>query len=213
MVFFSSFPAGSDNKESACNAGDLGSIPGLGRSPGGGHGSSLQYSCLENPHGQRSLAGYSPWGCKESDMTERLSPVQHNKFFSSITECHNGYCHSKSILKVFFWKHVQLYLAQCFPNLFACQSCVGMMCAFVCVHTYLCVCLCVFVWLNICLMELVFMKCIDTLLGYAASQQISEMRVRGNSWIADCWDNSKCKVYQLQSNISILADGAKELGT
>ena len=44
--------------ESACNVGDLGMIPGLGRSPGGGgHGNLLQYSCLENPHGQRSLAG------------------------------------------------------------------------------------------------------------------------------------------------------------
>ena len=45
------FPGGSDGKESACTVGDLGSIPGLGRSPGGGHGSPLQYSCLENPHG------------------------------------------------------------------------------------------------------------------------------------------------------------------
>ena len=53
--------------------GDPGSIPGSGRSPGGGHGNPLQYSCLENPHGQRSLAGYSPWGCKGSDMTEQLS--------------------------------------------------------------------------------------------------------------------------------------------
>ena len=67
------FPGGSDDKESACNAGDLGSIPGLGRSPGGGHGNLLQYSCLENPHGQRSLVGYSSWGHKESDTTERLS--------------------------------------------------------------------------------------------------------------------------------------------
>ena len=50
-----------------------GSIPGLGRSPGGWHGNPLQYSCLENPHGQRSPEGYNPWGCKESDMTERLS--------------------------------------------------------------------------------------------------------------------------------------------
>ena len=41
-------PGGSDSKESACNVGDLGSIPGLGRSPGGGHGNPLQYSCLEN---------------------------------------------------------------------------------------------------------------------------------------------------------------------
>ena len=66
------FPHSSAGKESACNAGDLGSIPGLGRSPGGVHSSPLQYSCLENPHGQKSLAGYSPWRCKESDMTERL---------------------------------------------------------------------------------------------------------------------------------------------
>ena len=64
------FPGGSDSKESTCSAGDLGSIPGLGRSPGGGHGNPLQYSCLENPHGQRILAGYSLWSCKESDMTD-----------------------------------------------------------------------------------------------------------------------------------------------
>ena len=50
------------SKESACNAGDLGSIPGSGRSPAKGNGNPLQYSCLENPHGQRSLVGYSPWG-------------------------------------------------------------------------------------------------------------------------------------------------------
>ena len=60
-------------KESAGKAGDEGSIPGSGRSPGGGHGNPLQYSCLENPHGQRSLAGYSTRGRKESDMTERLT--------------------------------------------------------------------------------------------------------------------------------------------
>ena len=67
---------GSDSKESACHARDLGSVPGLGRSPGGGHGNPLQYSRLENPHGQRSLVGYSPWGHKESDTTEWLS-TQH----------------------------------------------------------------------------------------------------------------------------------------
>jgi len=55
------FPDGSDSKESDYNAGDLGLIPGLGRSPRGGHGNQLQYSCLENPQGQRSLAGYCPW--------------------------------------------------------------------------------------------------------------------------------------------------------
>ena len=72
----SGFPGGSDGKESACNAGDLGSISGLGRSPGGRHGNPLQYSCLENLHGQRSLAGYSLWGCKQLDMTEQLSMVE-----------------------------------------------------------------------------------------------------------------------------------------
>ena len=54
------FLVGSDSKESACNVGDLGLISGLGRSPGGGHSNPLQYSCLENPHGQRSLVGCSP---------------------------------------------------------------------------------------------------------------------------------------------------------
>ena len=58
----------------SCNAGDPGSVPGSGRYPGGGkHGNPLQYSCLENSHRQRSLAGYSPWGGKEPDMTKRLS--------------------------------------------------------------------------------------------------------------------------------------------
>ena len=51
----SGFPGGSDGKESACNVEDLGLIPGLGRSPGGGHGNLFLYSCLENVHGQRSL--------------------------------------------------------------------------------------------------------------------------------------------------------------
>ena len=60
------FPGGSDSEESACSVGDLDLIPGLGRSPGGGHGNPLQYFCLENPHGQRSLVGYSPWCCREA---------------------------------------------------------------------------------------------------------------------------------------------------
>ena len=64
---------GLSSKESTCNAGttgDMGSIPGWGRSLGGGQGNPLQYSCLENPHAQRTLVGYSPWGRKESDTTE-----------------------------------------------------------------------------------------------------------------------------------------------
>ena len=51
----------------------MGLIPESGRSPGGGHGSPLQYPCLEDPHGQRSLAGHSPWGHIESHMTEVIS--------------------------------------------------------------------------------------------------------------------------------------------
>ena len=70
---FLGFPGGSDGQESACNVGDLGLNSRLGRSSGGGHGNPLQYSCLENPHGQKSLVGYSPWGHKKLDMTEWLS--------------------------------------------------------------------------------------------------------------------------------------------
>ena len=62
-------PRVSDGQESARGVGDLGSIPGLRRSSGEGNSNPLQYSCLENPHGQRSLGGYSPWGRKESDTT------------------------------------------------------------------------------------------------------------------------------------------------
>ena len=64
------FSGRSDGEESTCDVGDLGLIPGLGRSPGGAHGNPLQYSCLENPHGQRSLVSYSPWRYKKSDPTE-----------------------------------------------------------------------------------------------------------------------------------------------
>ena len=70
---FLGFPGGSEGKESTCNAGDLGSIPALGRSNGVGHDNPVQYACLENLHGQRSLVGYSSWAHKELDMTERLS--------------------------------------------------------------------------------------------------------------------------------------------
>ena len=69
---FGDFPGGSDSKESACNVGDLGLIPGLERSPEEGNGYQLQYSCLENPHGQKRLAGYSLCDHKASDRTEQL---------------------------------------------------------------------------------------------------------------------------------------------
>ena len=63
-----SFPCGSDGKESGCNAGDLSSIPGLGRYPGEGNGYPLQYSCLENSMDRGACHGF-----KEVDTTEQLS--------------------------------------------------------------------------------------------------------------------------------------------
>ena len=74
--------------ESACSAGDLGLIPGLGRSPGGGdqlgvYGNSLQYSCLENSMDRGAWQTDSPWGCKELDTTERL----HFLSFFSVQWC------------------------------------------------------------------------------------------------------------------------------
>ena len=60
-------PGGLVSKESSCSAGYLGSIPGLGRSPGEGNGNTLQYSCLKKTHVWRILAGYK--GPKESGMT------------------------------------------------------------------------------------------------------------------------------------------------
>ena len=68
---YMSFPVGSDGKESTCNAGDtgdVGSIPGLGRSSGGGHGNSLQHSCLENPADRGAWQDMKSH--KESDTTE-----------------------------------------------------------------------------------------------------------------------------------------------
>ena len=64
------FSGGSDDKESAYNAGDLGLIPGLERSPAEGNSYTTPVFLLREFHGQRNLAGYSPWGHKESDMTE-----------------------------------------------------------------------------------------------------------------------------------------------
>ena len=66
-------PSGSDGKESICNEGDMGSIPGLGRDPGGGNGHPLQYSGLENSMNRGAWqAACSPWVCKESELGAQL---------------------------------------------------------------------------------------------------------------------------------------------
>ena len=66
------FPGSSNGKESVCDAEDMGWIPGLGRSPGEENGNPLRYSCLENSM-DRVAWRASPWGGKESDMTEQLT--------------------------------------------------------------------------------------------------------------------------------------------
>ena len=105
LILLLGFPGGSVSKESACNAGDLGSIPGLGSSAGEGHGNPLQYSCWENPHGQRSLAGFSPRGRRESDKSERLSIAQ--SFFYYWTLFLSQFFTITSNLQ---WKTVYFYL-------------------------------------------------------------------------------------------------------
>ena len=74
------YPGGADGKESACNAGDPGSIPGLRRSPGGGHGKPTPVLLPGEFHGQRILAGCSPWGHTELDTTEAAKQQHHLQF-------------------------------------------------------------------------------------------------------------------------------------
>ena len=84
------FPGGVSGNPPAIPAGDVrdtDSIPGSGKSPGEGN-DNLQYSCLENPHGQRSLEGYSPWGRKELDRTERLLLSQTHAIVFRIARKH-----------------------------------------------------------------------------------------------------------------------------
>ena len=69
------FTGGSVSKESACNTGDLGLIPGLGRSPREVNGNPLQYSCLENHVDRRAWQAASPWDSKELGMTWLLNNI------------------------------------------------------------------------------------------------------------------------------------------
>ena len=81
------FPGGSDGKVSACNAGDLGSIPGLGKVPRERNGNPFPVLLPGKFHGWRSLVGYSPWGCKELDTTEQLH------WFTGVYTCKCIYSH------------------------------------------------------------------------------------------------------------------------
>ena len=92
-------PGGSDRKESVCNAADLGSIPGSGRFPWRREWLPTPVFLPGESYGQRSLAGYSPWGCKESDRTECLTLSStsfksiHSMSFRSEVLLTTGYKH------------------------------------------------------------------------------------------------------------------------
>ena len=91
------------NKGSSFNAGEMGDtglIPGSGRSPGGGQGNPLQYSCLENPMDRGACGSYSPGGCKESDMTEVAEHACTHLMSDSLQGYSNSY-------------HIHVYLCTC----------------------------------------------------------------------------------------------------
>ena len=106
------FPGGSDGKASAYNVGDPGLIPGWGRSSGEGNGNPLQYSPFPGKSHGRSLVGPSPWGHKESDMTERLDFTLSKltiMSYDSITIEFISFCFS--LLLIFFLsKHLYHFL-------------------------------------------------------------------------------------------------------
>ena len=79
VIYFVDFPGGSDGKASAYSAGELDSIPGSGRSSGVGKWHPTPVLLPGKSHGQRSIVGYSPWGCKESHTTERLHFIYFTK--------------------------------------------------------------------------------------------------------------------------------------
>ena len=108
LLFLSKvFPSGSDGKESTCNAGDLGSIPGLGRCPGEGNSYPLQYSCLENSM-DRGAWQAIVCGVTESDMTEWLSTAH-----ILVQKCHHlwpGTQHLTTDLPLSFSAHLSNYI-------------------------------------------------------------------------------------------------------
>ena len=91
------FPGGSDGKESACNAGDLGSIPGSGRSPGGGHGNHSGILAWRIPWTEEP-GGYNPWGHKQSDLTEHM----HTRYRATSPHSVKSW---EMQLEKYFWKY------------------------------------------------------------------------------------------------------------
>ena len=89
LIRINGLPRWLSGKESTCSARDMGLIPGQGGSPGVENGNTLQQSCLENTKDREGMAGYSPWGPKESDMTEQVH-TQISQFpllFSQLINC------------------------------------------------------------------------------------------------------------------------------
>ena len=109
---FLGFPGGSDGKESACNVGDLGSTPGLGRSPGGVHGNPLQNSCLENPPWSEELGGLQSMGSQR---------VQHD-WVTKHSTAHDPLLSTLMVLNVSFYKSNICFLF-CFVSLKDLQHC------------------------------------------------------------------------------------------
>ena len=103
-TYIESVPGGSDSKESACSAGDLGLIPGSGRSSGEGNGLPTPVFLPGEVQGQKSLAGHSPWSHKESDTTEQLTLSLYNIYIY--------------ILLYSFFKWIRLYTLIIFPSYF-----------------------------------------------------------------------------------------------
>ena len=93
-------PSGSDNKESACNAGDLGSVPWSGRSPGGGYGDPLQFSCLENPMDRRGWQATVHRIAQSQTQLKRLSTQRK----STILQLKKLKLFFKGMIPIFFLK-------------------------------------------------------------------------------------------------------------
>ena len=131
------FAGGSDIKESACNVGDPGSIPGLGRSPAVGNGYPLQYPCLKKSHGQRSLKSYSPWGCKELDPTEQLTLSLSDVPVCSVAESCLTFCNPMECsppgssfygsfqARILVWFAIPFCRRSSHPRDPTCVSCIG----------------------------------------------------------------------------------------